>query len=102
MDLPKFKTPPCPYRPFHKLVCYYLASQLKRKRKASTTAKTQPVLKKGRGCLKGLRNQRLQQELRYIYGVKLDSLISYINHTPTQPGDLQMGLRRTTVIKFDL
>ena len=56
MDLPKFKTPPYPYRPFHKLVYYYLTLQPKRKQKASTATKTQPILKKGRGCPKGLKN----------------------------------------------
>ena len=34
-----------------------LSLAAKRKQKASTTAKTQPILKKGRGCSKGLRNK---------------------------------------------
>ena len=57
MDLFKSKTLPCLYRPFYKLVYYYLASQLKYKRKASATAEIQPVLKKNRGCPKGLKNK---------------------------------------------
>ena len=57
MDLPKSKTPPCPYRPFYKLVYYYLVLQLKRKQKVSTAAEIQPILKKGREYPKGLRNK---------------------------------------------
>ena len=57
MDLLKSKIPLYPYRPFYKLVYYYLALQLKRKRKASVAAETQPVLKKGKGCPEGLRNK---------------------------------------------
>ena len=57
MDFFKFKTLLYPYRPFYKLICYYLASQLKRKWKISATAEIQSILKKGKGCPKGLKNK---------------------------------------------
>ena len=57
MDLPKYKTPPYLYRLFYKLVYYYLALQLKHKQKISTVTKIQPILKKGRGYPKGLKNK---------------------------------------------